>query len=236
VPWGFDEQLKARPPLGFGWFSIGDMMNRSANAVSPHTFCRRRTGAPSTIAACTAAAVADRTPPSPCAQLGLFYYSLATQPISFVRFSYRYNKLWCAARPVMRCSLPTPARGILLPSSNSYPVRLSRGRRGGRLAGMGLTLLLPAQPFVFAVIEWASRLKKKLTAAKAEDDWRTAGPGRVWFIPPKSTLATLVYDFFCPLQNYVGAFVMFGDDQLGITHTWYDEVCTKEFWCAKVSG
>mmetsp|Transcript_11411 Transcript_11411/g.35234 ORF Transcript_11411/g.35234 Transcript_11411/m.35234 type:complete len:407 (-) Transcript_11411:386-1606(-) len=133
-----------------------------------------------------------------CAQLGLFYYGLLTQPATFIRFSYRYNKLWC----------------------------------GGWLGGLAMTLVLPATPFIFAGLEWAKRLKTTLVP---HEDWKTAGPGRTWFTPPKSMLATLVFDAYSPLQTYVGAFVLFGDDPVGIMHTWYDEVCTKEWWTDKLT-
>lgn len=33
VPWGFEAQLMASPPPGFGWFSIADMLRRLVNTV-----------------------------------------------------------------------------------------------------------------------------------------------------------------------------------------------------------
>mmetsp|Transcript_29267 Transcript_29267/g.93194 ORF Transcript_29267/g.93194 Transcript_29267/m.93194 type:complete len:429 (+) Transcript_29267:183-1469(+) len=163
VAWGFEEQMRANPPFGSRWFSVRDMLYRSANA------------------------------------LGLFYYGLVTQPLTFIRFSYRYNTLWC----------------------------------GGRLGGLAMTVLLPATPFLLGGLEWAKRLKKKIVPNHAED-WKLAGPGRTWFTPPKSRLASLVFDAYSPLQTYVGAFVLFGDDPTGIMHTWYDEICIKEWWVDKL--
>eukprot|EP00962_Isochrysis_galbana_P035354 scaffold12109_cov101-Isochrysis_galbana.AAC.2 len=36
VAWGFEEQMRANPPFGSRWFSVRDMLYRSANAVRPH--------------------------------------------------------------------------------------------------------------------------------------------------------------------------------------------------------
>ena len=163
-----------------------------------------------------------------CAQLGLFYYGLLTQPATFIRFSYRYNKLWYAAAPSIGIRSPRQQHRCALPRCRC-PASL---RCGGWLGGLAMTLVLPATPFIFAGLEWAKRLKTTLVP---HEDWKTAGPGRTWFTPPKSMLATLVFDAYSPLQTYVGAFVLFGDDPVGIMHTWYDEVCTKEWWTDKLT-
>eukprot|EP00962_Isochrysis_galbana_P035355 scaffold12109_cov101-Isochrysis_galbana.AAC.3 len=91
-----------------------------------------------------------------------------------------------------------------------------------------MTVLLPATPFLLGGLEWAKRLKKKIVPNHAED-WKLAGPGRTWFTPPKSRLASLVFDAYSPLQTYVGAFVLFGDDPTGIMHTWCAAVHTHTF-------
>lgn len=159
VPWGFAAQLEARPPPGCGWFSVADMLRRTAYS------------------------------------LGLFYYSLATQPLTFSRFALQYNRLWF-----------------------------------GGAAGTAMTLLLPATPVLLAAVAWGKRLRDYLLPQPG-DDWKMAGPGRIWFLPPPSTLASIVYDALTPLADYVAAFVLFGDDPDGVEHTWYDAICKKEYWC-----
>lgn len=97
----------------------------------------------------------------------------------------------------------------------------------GPVLGPLLVLLLPWWPFVSSAIELSKRLMKVFSSA---EDWKMAGPGRIWFIAPPSLLASLLWDCFLAMQCYTGHYVLCKTDELAIEHTWYDAVCVKEFW------
>jgi hypothetical protein len=77
-------------------------------------------------------------------------------------------------------------------------------------------------------IEVLKRLKDAMPWA--ETDWKLKGPGRVFFERPPSLLASLLLDFYLSLSVFSGTFLQYGTDRDALTHTWYDEITTKEYW------
>mmetsp|Transcript_1846 Transcript_1846/g.3796 ORF Transcript_1846/g.3796 Transcript_1846/m.3796 type:complete len:434 (+) Transcript_1846:38-1339(+) len=99
----------------------------------------------------------------------------------------------------------------------------------GKYFGPLMLIFLPYWPVVLAILELGKRLNKTLNPF-AKKDWKIAGPGRIWFVPPKSLFASLIWDSFLALQNFCGHYALCGTDDDAIMHTWYDSICTKEFW------
>ena len=58
-----------------------------------------------------------------------------------------------------------------------------------------------------------------------------AGLGRDFFVRPDSLLASRLWDSYLGLSIFCASFLQFGTDREGLMHTWYDTVCTKEYWC-----
>jgi len=56
------------------------------------------------------------------------------------------------------------------------------------------------------------------------------GPGRVFFVRPDSFVASLFWDFQLAISVFCGSFLQYGTDRDGLMHTWYDTICTKEYW------
>ena len=99
----------------------------------------------------------------------------------------------------------------------------------GLVPGVVLTLFLPVLPFVLCAIEAAKRLNEALNPF-VKVDWKLAGPGRVFFVRPDSLVASLLWDFYLATSVFCGSFLQYGTDREGLMHTWYDTVCTKEYW------
>ena len=99
----------------------------------------------------------------------------------------------------------------------------------GKWLGSIFTLFLPANPAIFALVAWTKRANETLNPFSTAS-WQMAGPGRIFFQRPSSFTASLLYDVYTTLNNFVGHFVLYGNDDDGIAHTWYDSICTKDFW------
>jgi len=99
----------------------------------------------------------------------------------------------------------------------------------GGFTGTAMTLLLPVTPAVLAAIAWGERLKQFVMR---EDGWdpRFGEEPCIWYQPPPSKAAAIIYDAFRPLADWVAAFVLFGDNRVAIDHTIRDTICTKEYW------
>jgi hypothetical protein len=98
----------------------------------------------------------------------------------------------------------------------------------GRVLGAMLTMLLPVLPVLLCVVEFAKRMREYLPWA--ETDWKMQGPGRVFFVRPDSLLASFLWDFYLCVSVFCGSFLQYGTSVDGIEHTWYDSICTKEYW------
>ena len=99
----------------------------------------------------------------------------------------------------------------------------------GRLIGALLTLYLPFLPVLFFGLVIYTRLNEALNPF-VKVDWKMAGPGRVFFVRPDSFFASLMWDFYLSISVFSGSFLQYGTDKDGLAHTWYDEICTKEYW------
>jgi len=99
----------------------------------------------------------------------------------------------------------------------------------GRLIGALLTLYLPLLPVLFFGLVIYTRLNEALNPF-VKVDWKMAGPGRVFFVRPDSFFASLMWDFYLSISVFSGSFLQYGTDKDGLAHTWYDEICTKEYW------
>jgi len=98
----------------------------------------------------------------------------------------------------------------------------------GRVMGALLTLCLPYLPFYLCAVEVGKRINEKMPWAEA--DWKMKGPGRVFFVRPDSLIASLLWDFYLVISVMVGSYMQYGTDSDGMMHTWYDSICTKEYW------
>ena len=105
----------------------------------------------------------------------------------------------------------------------------------GGFTGTAMTLLLPVTPAVLAAIAWGERLKQFVMR---EDEWdpRFGEEPCIWYQPPPSKAAAIIYDAFRPLADWVAAFVLFGDNRVAIDHTIRDTICTKEYWYGLLDG
>ncbi len=129
-----------------------------------------------------------------------FYYALATQPVTLVRFAKRHNALWW-----------------------------------GPLLGPLFTAALPLLPGIFALAAWTKRANEALNPF-TKPNWQMAGPGRIFFLNPPSLLATLLFDAYTTLNNFIGQFMLCGAVPEAIDATWYDSITTKEFWNAMLDA
>ena len=104
----------------------------------------------------------------------------------------------------------------------------------GPLGGLALTLCLPWLPFAYFALGLGTRAIKAVRTmlpGGATLDWQMAGPGRVFFLPPETLLASLIWDLYATLSAYCGSYLQYGTCTEAIEHTWYDTLTTKEFWC-----
>ena len=93
---------------------------------------------------------------------------------------------------------------------------------------MPLTLYLPLLPFALSLAEVAKRLCESLPGAGT--DWKMQGPGRVFFMRPDSLAASLLWDSYLAVSVFSSSFLQYRNDPDGLMHTWYDEICVKEYW------
>uniref|UniRef100_A0A7S2NKP7 Alpha-L-glutamate ligase-related protein ATP-grasp domain-containing protein n=1 Tax=Haptolina brevifila TaxID=156173 RepID=A0A7S2NKP7_9EUKA len=98
----------------------------------------------------------------------------------------------------------------------------------GRFFGLLLTFYVPILPFVLCAVEVMKRINQMMPWA--EEDWKMKGPGRVFFERPETLVASLLWDFYLVVSVLVGSYIQYGNDSDGIMHTWYDSICTKEYW------
>ncbi len=99
----------------------------------------------------------------------------------------------------------------------------------GRIAGLLLTLTLPAFPAFLWAVEAAKRLNEALNPWIGVD-WKMQGPGRVFFVRPDGLVASLLWDFYLAISVFACSYLQYGTDPQAIDHCWYDSVCTKEYW------
>lgn len=90
--------------------------------------------------------------------------------------------------------------------------------------GFLMSLLLPFLPVVIFVHELVKLVVKKFATVKSFDD------GNVFFVPPSSTVGTILWAFYKNISHYVGVFLVGGAHTDMIKHTWYDHITDKDFW------
>jgi hypothetical protein len=101
----------------------------------------------------------------------------------------------------------------------------------GKSIGYVLTIIFYfAWPFAVLLQRILLKLKNIFCFKKSFDD------GNVFFIAPSNPLGSLMWDFYKEFSVYTSLFIMCGNHQLAIDHSWYDHITQKKFWRDHLQG
>lgn len=95
----------------------------------------------------------------------------------------------------------------------------------GNVFGLILTACYFVLPFALLVVSLYKKIIKRWTV----DCW-SAGPGRVFFIEPDGFIPSLLWATTLAISQHCGLFIMCGNDDDAINHSWYDTKTHKDFW------
>jgi hypothetical protein len=106
----------------------------------------------------------------------------------------------------------------------AFSCRYNRLWYGGALGVAATCLLFPVWPLAVFCVRVGLKLKNLCCKQASFDD------GNVFFVAPDNPAASMLWDFFKEFSVYVSLFIMCGDDDTAVAHSWYDEITQKDFW------
>lgn len=90
--------------------------------------------------------------------------------------------------------------------------------------GVGLTLFWPIWPLVVFMIRVCLKIKNYFCFTASFDN------GNVFFIAPDNPIGSILWDFYKEFSVYCSLYIMCGNNQTAIDHSWYDRITQKKFW------
>ena len=101
----------------------------------------------------------------------------------------------------------------------------------GGWAGVVLTLCLyPIWPVAVFVMRVLLKVKNYFFFKPSFDN------GNVFFIAPDNPIGSIMWDFYKEFSVYTSLYIMCGNDQTAINHSWYDHITQKKFWRDNLSS